>query len=248
MYIESDIRRTMCMGAIMKFEELYTSGEYLKQHPNWHVEESPWKAKQIMRMLKRHNITPQTICEVGCGVGEVLKQLQEVMDPTCSLWGYEISPQAFELSKSRANERLHFKLADIRQEKDTFFDLMLILDVHEHVEDYFSLLRDIQPKSTYKLIHLPLDLSVQALLRPKNLLGVRHAHGHIHYFNKDVALQMLNDVGYKVLDYFFAPRSIGLADSLPKKLLIPPRVLTFAIHKDLAVSILGGYSLIILAE
>ncbi|HVB75218.1 MAG TPA: hypothetical protein VNE38_16830 [Ktedonobacteraceae bacterium] len=35
----------------MKLEEVYTSGEYLEKNPTWHVEESPWKAKQIMRML-----------------------------------------------------------------------------------------------------------------------------------------------------------------------------------------------------
>lgn len=229
-------------------EEIYTSGEYLEKNPTWHVEESPWKAKQIMRLIKQSGIAPRTICEVGCGAGEVLKQLQEKMDPTCSFCGYEISPQAFELSKPRAHGRLHFKLADISKEEDAFFDLMLILDVIEHLEDYFSFLRDLGPKSHYKIIHLPLDLSVQSLLRRNSLLGVRKAYGHIHYFTKDVALQMLKDVGYEVLEYFYAPRSIGLADNIAKKLLIPPRVLFFSIHKDLAVRILGGYSLLVLAK
>jgi hypothetical protein len=232
----------------MKLEEIYTSGEYLEKNPTWHVEESPWKAKQIMRMMAQGGIVPKTICEVGCGAGEVLKQLQEKMDPTCSYWGYEISPQAFELCKTRANERLHFKLADIRQEEDTFFDLILIMDVIEHLEDYFSFLRDIKSNSQYKIIHLPLDLSVQSLLRPNGLLDVRRAYGHIHYFTKNIALETLKDVGYKVLDYFYAPRSIGLANNIAKKLLVPPRVLVFSIHKDLAVRILGGYSLLVLAE
>jgi hypothetical protein len=33
-------------------EARYTSGEHLKKVPGWHVEESPWKAKQITRMLR----------------------------------------------------------------------------------------------------------------------------------------------------------------------------------------------------
>src|ERR1700680_1824514 len=155
-----------------------------------------------MRMLMRNGITPETVCEVGCGAGEVLKQLQEKMDVACSFWGYDISPQALELSKSRANEKLHFKLADIMQEESAFFDLMLILDVIEHVEDYFSFLRDLKSKSEYKIIHLPLDLSVQSLLRPNGLLGVRRAYGHVHYFTKDIALEMLKEVGYGGVDYF----------------------------------------------
>ena len=107
----------------MKREELYTSGEYLEKDPIWHVEELPRKAKQIMRMLARNSLAPQTICEVGCGTGEVLKQLQGKMDASCIFWGYNISPQAIELTKSRANERLHFKLADLRREQDAFFSI-----------------------------------------------------------------------------------------------------------------------------
>ena len=232
----------------MKLEEIYTSGEYLEKNPTWHVEESPWKAKQIMRMLTQNHLAPVTICEVGCGAGEVLKQLQQEMAPTCTFWGYEISPQAFEMSKSRANERLHFKLADLRQEEGAFSDLILILDVIEHVEDYFSFLRDLKSKSQYKLIHLPLDLSVQSLLRPHGLLDVRRAHGHIHYFTKNIALETLQDVGYEIVDWFYAPRSIGLANNIIKKLLIPPRVLFYSIRKDLAVRTLGGYSLLVLAK
>ncbi len=232
----------------MTLEEVYTSGEYLKKNPTWHVEESPWKAKQILRMMARRGIEPETICEVGCGAGEVLKQLQGKMEAKCLFWGFEISPQAVELAKTRANERLHIKLADIREEKDVFFDLILVLDVIEHLEDYFSFLRDIRPKAQYKMLHLPLDLSVQSILRRNALLGVRSAYGHIHYFTKDIALQMLKDADYEVLDYFYAPRSIALADSIAKKLLIPPRTLFFAMHKDLAVRILGGYSLFVLTK
>ncbi len=229
-------------------ESIYTTGEYLQKNPTWHVEESPWKSTQILRMLAQNNIAPRTICEVGCGAGEVLRQLQKNMDPECLFWGYEISPQAFELSKTRANEKLHFNLLDIRKEEGAFFDLILVLDVIEHIEDYFSFLRDIRPKGQYKLLHLPLDLSVQSILRPNGLPGVRQAYGHIHYFTKSIALQMLKDVGYEVLDYFYAPRSIGLADNFIKKLLIPPRMLFFFLQQDLAVRILGGYSLMVLAK
>lgn len=232
----------------MKLEEMYTSGEYLEKNPSWHVEESPWKAKQILRMLAQNHSAPETICEVGCGAGEVLKQLQHKMAPTCTFWGYEISPQAFEMSKSRANERLHFKLADLRQEEGAFFDLILILDVIEHLEDYFSFLRDLKSKSQYKLIHLPLDLTVQSLLRPHGLIDVRRAYGHIHYFTRNTALEMLEEVGYEIVDWFYAPRSIGLANNIIKKLLIPPRVLFYSIRRDLAVRTLGGYSLMVLAR
>jgi ubiquinone/menaquinone biosynthesis C-methylase UbiE len=84
---------------------LYTQGAYLENNPTRHVEDSPWKAQQIIKMMKRDDIRPRTVCEVGCGPGEVLRQLQLGMDCACIFWGYEISPVAFDLSRKKANER-----------------------------------------------------------------------------------------------------------------------------------------------
>jgi|GEM_PF-6882011 len=42
------------------------------------------------------------------------------------------------------------------------------------------------------------------------LIDVLRDHGHIHYFTKDVALQILKDVGYEVLDYFYTAPSLDL--------------------------------------
>jgi SAM-dependent methyltransferase len=234
----------------MKFQEIYTSGEYLEKNPNWHIEDSPWKARQIMKMVERSGIKPKTTCEVGCGAGEILRRLQEEMGAECSFWGYEISPQAFELAKFRENERLHFKLADFRQE-DSFFDLVLIMDVIEHLEDCFSFLRDLKSRSQYKIIQFGLDLSVQSILRPNALLGFRSTYGHVghvHYFTKDMALAMLEDLGYEVLDYFYTRRPISWARTFKSKLLQLLRILLFSIHKDLAVRIFAGYSLLVLAK
>ena len=52
---------------------IYTNGYYLEKNPTWHVEDSSWKAKNIIKMMKRNNIVPKTICEVGCGAGEILR-------------------------------------------------------------------------------------------------------------------------------------------------------------------------------
>ena len=230
-------------------EERYTSGDYLKNNPSWHVEESPWKAEQVLKMMKQNRIAPKVVCDVGCGVGEVLSQLQLRMDDTCMFWGYDISAHPLELAKSRANDRLHFVQADIRRENTCFFDLILVLDVIEHLEDYISFLREIKPKSQYKIFHIPLDLSAQTVLRPGGLLGVREAYGHLHYFTVEIALQVLRDVDYEILDYCYTARAIEQpTHELRRKLLKLPRKLLFAIHQDLAAHLLGGWSLLVLAK
>jgi cyclopropane fatty-acyl-phospholipid synthase-like methyltransferase len=236
----------------MKFEELYTSGEYLEKWPTWHTEISPWLARQIRRMLERHHLAPKTVCEVGCGAGEILKQLQAYMTEDSIFWGYEISPQAFELCQCRANERLHFKLADFTQEKEAFFDLILVIDVIEHVEDIFSFLRAIQSKSSYKILHIPLDMAAKTIVQGR-VITMLEEHGHIHYFTKDIALQMLKDIGYKVVDFFYTTPSIDLPTTdtkseIRRQLMRLPRKLLFSINNDLAARTLGGYSLMVLAQ
>ena len=228
---------------------LYISGEYLKRNPHWHVGESPWKAKHILRMLRKNSLSPEFICDVGCGAGEVLKQLQDQLGGSCRFVGYDISSDALELSQTRANETLEFKLADILLEDSPRFDLLLLLDVLEHLEDYFTLLRGIKDRAEYKIFHIPLDLSVQTVLRRSGLTKVRDSYGHLHYFNKEIALRLLSELDYHVIDYYYTARAIEQPTrELIRNLLKLPRKLLFAIHQDLAASILGGWSLLVLAK
>ncbi len=192
----------------MSSQNLYLDGKYLLKNPQWHVEESPWKAKQVLRMLRQNDLAPKSICDVGCGAGEVLSQLQKSLDRACVFRGYDISPQALSLARSRANDKLQFVLGDVRSENGAFFDLILVLDVIEHLEDYWSFLRQLKMKSRYKIFHIPLDLSVQTVFRQNALLKRRNLYAHMHYFTKETALQTLRDTDYEVLDYFYTPRSI----------------------------------------
>jgi cyclopropane fatty-acyl-phospholipid synthase-like methyltransferase len=227
---------------------MYTDGTYQEKNPLWHIDESPFKVGQIMRMFHRRHLHPKTIAEIGCGAGEVLKLLQEKMEGGCRFWGYDISPQSLEMCQSRANERLHFKLADITEEKEAFFEMILVLDVIEHVEDFFGFLKGIRPKSALKIFHIPLDLSVQAVSRKRGLLKRRELYGHIHYFTKETALAALKECGYELVDYFYTPRCIQLAKDTVQKIARLPRTICFLIHEDLTVRILGGYSLLVLAK
>jgi hypothetical protein len=229
-------------------KNVYVSGEHLEKNPDWHVYASAWKAQFVLRLLERHQISPQTIGEVGCGAGEVLRQLQLKMDPQCVFSGYDIAPQAIELSRSRENERLRCKLADIRREPDAHFDLLLALDVVEHVEDYFAFLRDLKPIGREKIFNFPLDLSVQTLLRKDGLMMRRRTYGHLHYFTKDMVLQSLVDEGYEVLDFFYAPIGVDFPVGMAGKAIRWPRILAFALNQDFAIRVLGGYSLFVLAR
>lgn len=236
------------LGRELGFQSIYLNGEYLSRNPRWHLEESAWKAVKIQRMLQKNRLSPTTVCDVGCGAGEVLRQLQKSLSDECKLYGYDISPQAIDLAKSRANERLHFSLGDLCSVDGAWFDLVLVLDVFEHVEDYYSFLRRLKAKGRYKIFHIPLDISVQTIFRKNGLLKRRHLHDHLHFFSKETALQALQDAGYEVLDHFYTGRAIELGDAPGQRLLRLPRKLCFAFHQELTVRVLGGYSLLVLTR
>jgi len=103
-------------------------------------------------------------------------------------------------------------------------------------------------KAKYKLFHIPLDLSLQAVARRNGLLRRRDDHAHLHYFTKETALRTLTDVGYRVVDCFYTPRCIELGDRLIQRIARLPRQIGFALSEDLTVRTLGGYSLLVLAE
>jgi len=73
-------------------------------------------------------------------------------------------------------------------------------------------------------------------------------HGHIQYFSKETALETLKNAGYEILDFFFTPRCIELGEETIQKIARLPRKMCFAIHQDLTVRMLGGYSLLVLAK
>jgi hypothetical protein len=139
------------------------------------------------------------------------------------------------------------------------------MDVLEHLEDYFSFLRELQPKSRYKIIQIPLDISVRSVFRG-SLLDYRNTYGHLHYFTKDVSIQMLKDVGYEVVDYIYTsdilpfeflmkeirrtPRKLPrkLAGFVVRKMLAVPDRIFFAMDQDLAARVLGKWRLLVLAK
>lgn len=226
---------------------IYTDGTYFESNQSWHEEDSPWKAQQISKILKKNGISLATVCEVGCGAGAILSCLANIYGENVVFSGYEISPQAYEICKMKEKNNIKFLLTDLLADREAFFDVVMAIDVFEHIEDYFGFLRKLREKGKYKIFHIPLDLSVQTVLRSSPILAARKNVGHIQYFTKETALATLKDAGYEIVDFCYTGGSIELENrEWRTNFLRLPRKLFFSIYQDLAVRILGGYSLLVL--
>jgi hypothetical protein len=228
--------------------DVYTGGKYLEHNPTWHVEDSPWKARQIYRMLERHRLAPETVGEIGCGAGEVLVVLQKMLPARVSFHGYDISPQALELARPRRGRNLEFHHADLLESTE-HFDLVLTMDVMEHVEDVFGFLRRLRPRGDYHIFHIPLDMNVSAVLRGMPLIWARENLGHLHYFSAETALATLRDTGYMVVDHFYTAAVLELGRPTPRQRLIRiPSLISWRLSPALTAKLLSGFSLLVLAR
>lgn len=228
----------------------YLESKYLEHNPSWDMEDSPWKAERIIKLLKQHHLQPQNICEIGCGAGYILSELHQ-WRPNITLDGYDIAPDAQRFWKGIENDQVQFTVGDFFElaSKKVVYDLIMLLDVLEHVEAPQQFLLDLHGRSEYILLHFPLDLSALSVMREQPLLHVRRTVGHIHYFTKNLALELLDECGYNILDYQYT----GLAFSTPRpslktRLAWIPRYFAYALNKDLGVRLLGGETLMILAQ
>lgn len=229
-------------------DNIYLNDEYYLKNPTWDIEDSPWKAGYVRSIIDRLQLNPKRIAEVGCGAGEILNQLYGILPAAIEYSGYEISPKAFELCQKRQKERLHYYLGSVPE--TAHFDLLLALDVFEHVEDYLGFLRGIREKADIKIFHIPLDMSVRSVAKSSPILHARDSVGHLHYFNKETALRTLTDCGYEIVDWFYTSGPINRPPRLNQAQLSSPVVeplkrYLFQRYSDQWVRLLGGSMLVV---
>jgi SAM-dependent methyltransferase len=229
-------------------DSIYTDGTYLKNNPQWHVDDSAWKAEHVATMLERHAISPASVAEVGCGAGEVLRELSLRLGPSSHFVGYEISSDAYRLCAHKSNGHIAFRLADLLEERAQY-DVVMAIDVFEHVEDPFTFLRKLRVRGRHKIFHIPLELSALTVARAGPLLDARRKVGHLHHYSRETALATLEDCGYGVIDHFYTSGRTELGKPGWKTQALKwPRKALFSVAPDAAARLLGGYSLLVLAE
>ena len=231
----------------MTSSDFYTGAGYLDQHPSWHREDSAWKAEQIVGLLHRHALHPASVLDVGCGRGGVLATLGEHLPGATRLVGCDVSAHPLELGPGKVDPRLDLRVGGPPEGED--FDLLLCIDVLEHVEDYIGFLRGLRDRAAHTVLHIPLDTSAQSVLRAEPLLDLRRRSGHLHHFTRETALATLETAGYEVLDQTYTRGAIERPPQSALALLARwPRRAMFAVAPDMAARVLGGFSLLVLAR
>jgi SAM-dependent methyltransferase len=226
---------------------VYNNGSYRENNPDWHAVDSRWKAERIAGMLARNSVEFSSCVEVGCGAGLVLAHLAQLI-PGKAYTGYDVSPDAATLWGAAQQSSISYRLGDFRLTSESY-DLMLLIDVFEHVEDYMGFLRGLSKRARWYVFHIPLEMHLSALLRDRQLHSRRQV-GHLHYFSRATALATLADAGYSILkdEYTYLSQETQEARRTITRFANLARSGVQAISVDLAAKLIGGYSLLVLCR
>ncbi len=228
---------------------LYTDGAYAAKHPEWHLEDAQGKSADIFPALccvlddcgKNGAIS---IADVGAGVGGVLTEVGKRVSNTyhhlkVSLTGFEISTHA--ISKGREL----FPFLDLRQKyfeaNDGPFDVVMLIDVLEHLENPREVLRAAIGASEYLLVRQPLVESFSSYLQNR-YRDERQEYGHINHFNYRSFVDLLSSVGWEPIKVDLVPWWELNTPQLYKASIL--RKLTGKFNRVVTSYLFGGFCLI----
>ena len=222
---------------------MYNDGCYLSKNPGWHENDATWKASRILSLLGDQHLRPASIVDIGCGTGGVLEAIAGALNGT-QLVGYDPSPQAIGLVER--SDKVELRVGTPQDVHD-HYDLLLSLDVFEHVEDYIGFLRSLRSIADWFMFHIPLDASAQSVARERPLLAVRSTVGHLHYFTRGTALASLETAGFEIVcDRLLFPNDAP-GRRIKTRIANIPRDLGRRLRPQLSARILGGSTLLVLA-
>lgn len=127
---------------------IYESGDYLKNNPSWDSEDCSWKARFIIQFIQNHKIIPVSICDIGCGSGGVLAEIRQSY-PESQLFGYDIAADAAQFWENHTEMNINFIRGDFIKLNTQKHDIILLLDVIEHLLDPITFLVNLQEFSRY---------------------------------------------------------------------------------------------------
>jgi SAM-dependent methyltransferase len=229
---------------------MYKDGTYAVHNPTWHADDSPWKARQILELLRNEGVQPRTLAEVGCGVGGVIAGVAAGLPELERADGWDIAPQAIERALPLQTDRLHFTLGDLTESRQVY-DLCLCIDVFEHVEDYLGFLRRLRPRATAHVFHIPLDMHLLSVVLGGMLPAYRKVSGHLHYFSRGTALATLEHAGYEVANWRYTAGAVEASASRGSPVRAPLNVARSglqAMSTEWSQRLLGGCSLLVIAR
>lgn len=222
----------------------YTDGSYLRENPSWHAEDSAWKLLHVQRALQEAHITHfHSLCDIGCGSGALIKEWAK-QTPQISFTGYDISTQAIAICLQNYPKNTVFVSGD--NPPSGPFDIVLAIDVLEHITDEETWLRAIVSCGKQVVLHIPLERSLYTWLRPGFIEEEKQRMGHVHFYTPKDVERLLRRNHLKILSWHYTNKYVEQPPTLKSWISKLGMRIRRCLHKLLphrwAAVLVGGYS------
>lgn len=226
--------------------KVYEDGTYKKANPTWGRERAAWKADQVVRLLLEQQVKPSSILEIGCGTGLVLAGVGAGVGGDPTLVGLEPSSNApIDPDVDRIAQIKRLMLHETTDKAD----LVMLLDVFEHVEDHIGMIRAAAERANKWIVfHIPIEVAVIEVASGR-LGRSNETVSHLHYFSDRTALIALKAAGVgDVIGIRYTPSAFEGPTRDISTTLNRLRRLLFRFSPKLTARWLGGVSLAVLAR
>jgi SAM-dependent methyltransferase len=231
-----------------EYEQHYSEGEYWRAWPDLGEAQADFKVKYAATLIDRQRVRPALVLEIGCGPGRAASLFN--VKYGCTVDAFDLNEAIVAYAREKyGSENVKFHIGEPKQISKPY-DLGVLFDVFEHVEDYMSFLRRIRPMAKHWVFHIPLDMNVLSVLRGA-YMGARKSLGHLHYFSAESARATLADTGYTIVDQMLTPAwrdREGVNWTWKLRLAFLPRWALSQVSDEFAAKLLGGYSLMVLTK
>jgi len=223
--------------------------EYLRLNPNMHLEDSLAKVKQVLNVIPK-GVTFKSMLDVACGAGLITMEVAKELKIQKSV-GIDISNKMIEKAKEIDKDNLvQWEVADIFKYKlSSEFDLVLCVDILEHLEDDLGFLEKVSEIGKYAIVKTPLERSLFSRFLVRLRIfdpweDTKERYGHLQHYDEKSLTSLIAESGFTIEESISVPmpkRSKRVWEFF--RLLFYPIVL---ISMDEMVRTSGGFKILLL--
>jgi SAM-dependent methyltransferase len=239
--------------------DIYNSGEYLKNNPQWADDEANFKFNEIERLLTPHlaaitSTYDLRILDIGCGSAGISCRLTNSLSSLSHSLNVEVdaldlSYKASEMAATHYGsiKNLTINQGTISDVSRNDYDLTTCIDVIEHIYDYETFLTEIKKRTKFVLFNVPIEINLLAIFRPNVFKSSYMKYGHVNFYNHEYFVFLLERLGFKIIETKYSEAFKNIFKTKRAYIIYPFRVLLGHVSRKLTASLFGGFSLMVLA-
>ena len=202
---------------------IYTSGEYINLNPTLHDEDSFFKFSNIIKVINKTSLFEDKkkykILDIGGGNGKVGKLFCDYLiqnNIDFEFYAADLSLEMLQIQKQN-NKYINTTFCGSIELISNFYDIILMIDVIEHIEDYRNFSHELNSKSENIIFNIPIEKNVFDKLRNMYLKDTYYKEqnrtlGHVNFYSFSDCLNYLIKY-FDIVNYEFIPYANHILNS-----------------------------------